>query len=32
MKWNPYPPRPEVDDPDLFFKEVEEDRAGCFYG
>lgn len=32
MKWEVYPPRPMVDDLDLFFKEVEEDRAGCFYG
>lgn len=32
LKWEAYPPCPVVGDPDLFFKEVEEDRAGCFYG
>lgn len=32
LKWDSYPPCPVVDDFSLFFKEVEEDRAGCFYG
>lgn len=32
QKWYPYPPCPIVGDLDLFFKEVEQDRAGCFYG
>lgn len=32
LKWESYPPCPVVGDLDLFFTEVEKDRAGCFFG
>ncbi|WP_456403892.1 DUF3024 domain-containing protein [Thiolapillus sp.] len=32
MKWHAYDPLPETDSLDTFFKTVDEDAYGCFFG
>lgn len=32
LKWHRYEPVPEVDHPEAFFRLVDQDENGCFFG